>query len=181
MTAFNGDMVEELELHEGAYPVRFADRSAGVPDVHTRDGSRTGDAFRLAASASNAGGMLYVLESFSSLNRDFATDLGINALTTAGYHYTLGNLGWRYSPTSRLLVANHAAWMREKFDNNNPTRLPLGAGYYGEWVWNASATILRRACSGIIIRSTAWRPSRPSCQPRACLRAEYYNRPIRGT
>jgi hypothetical protein len=30
--------------------------------------------------------------------------------------------------------------MREKFDNFNNTHLPLGAGYYGEWVWNASAT-----------------------------------------
>ena len=39
-TAFNGDMVEELELHEGAFPVRYEDRSAGVLDVHTRDGSR---------------------------------------------------------------------------------------------------------------------------------------------
>ena len=28
--------------------------------------------------------------------------------------------------------------MREKFDNHNPTHLPLGAGYYGEWVWNTS-------------------------------------------
>ena len=35
-TAFNGDMVEELELHEGAFPVRFEDRSAGVLDIHTR-------------------------------------------------------------------------------------------------------------------------------------------------
>src|SRR5262249_28180675 len=56
-TAFNGDMVEEMELHEGAFPVRFADRSAGILDVHTRDGSRTGNSFRAAASASNAGGM----------------------------------------------------------------------------------------------------------------------------
>ncbi|MBZ5625796.1 MAG: TonB-dependent receptor [Acidobacteriia bacterium] len=30
--------------------------------------------------------------------------------------------------------------MREKFDNNNPTNLPLGAGYYGEWVGNTTAT-----------------------------------------
>ena len=56
-TAFNGDMVEEMELHEGAFPERFEDRSAGVLDVHTRDGSRTGTSFRVAASASNAGVM----------------------------------------------------------------------------------------------------------------------------
>jgi hypothetical protein len=196
-TAFNGDMVEELELHEGAFPVRYEDRTAGVLDVHTREGNRTGDTFRVAASASNAGVMgegplggkkrgswmvaarksylqyifqrtfpdtsfifgfedvqgrlsydltpknnitLYVLESYSALNRDVTPNLGVNALTTAGYHYTLGNLGWRYSPSEKLLIVNHAAWMREKFDNYNPTQLPLGAGFYGEWTWNTSVT-----------------------------------------
>ncbi|MCU1237458.1 MAG: TonB-dependent receptor [Candidatus Solibacter sp.] len=196
-TAFNGDMVEELELHEGAFPVRFEDRSAGVLDVHTRDGNRTGTGFRIAASASNAGGMaegplgknkrgswlvgarksylqyifqrtfpdtsfifgfedaqgrltydltpknnitLYVLESFSALNRDLTPKLGVNALVNAGYHYTLGNLGWRSSPTQKLLIMNHLAWMREKYDNYNPAKLPLGAGYYGEWAWNTAVT-----------------------------------------
>uniref|UniRef100_Q01NY6 TonB-dependent receptor n=1 Tax=Solibacter usitatus (strain Ellin6076) TaxID=234267 RepID=Q01NY6_SOLUE len=196
-TAFNGDMVEELELHEGAFPVRFEDRSAGVLDVHTRDGNRSATGFRIAASASNAGAMaegplgkkkrgswlvgarksylqyifqrtfpdtsfifgfedaqgrltydltpknnltLYVLESYSALNRDITPNLGVNSLTTAGYHYTLGNLGWRYSPTSKLMIVNHLAWMREKYDNSSPAKLPLGAGFYGEWVWNAAAT-----------------------------------------
>jgi TonB dependent receptor-like, beta-barrel/Carboxypeptidase regulatory-like domain len=197
-TAFNGDMVEELELHEGAFPARFADRSAGVLDVHTRDGNRAANSFRLAASASNAGGMaegpigkkkrgswlaaarksylqyifartfpdtayifgfqdaqgrvtydvtpknnvtLYVLESFSDLDRDLSRSKpGINSLVNAGYHYTLGNLGWRYAPSERFLVVSHAAWMREKYDNDNLNRQPLGAGYYGEWVWNANAT-----------------------------------------
>jgi hypothetical protein len=197
-TAFNGDMVEELELHQGAFPVRFDDRSAGVLDVHTRDGNRSANSFRLAASASNAGGMvegpigkrkrgswlagarksylqyifartfpdstyifgfqdaqgrltydltpknnvtLYVLESFSNLNRDLSKSRpGINSLVTAGYHYTLANAGWRYSPGEHLIVANHFAWMREKYDNDNLKGQPLGAGYYGEWVWNANAT-----------------------------------------
>ncbi len=196
-TAFNGDMVEELELHEGAWPSRFEDRSGGVLDVHTRDGGRTGNSFRVAASASNAGVLaegplgkkrgswlvgarksylqyifertfpdttyifgfedaqgrlsfdltpknnisVYVLESYSSLDRH--TDLsrlGINSLVGAGYHYTLGNLGWRYAAKEKLLFTSHGAWMREKYDNNNPTNLPLGAGFYGEWVWNGSAT-----------------------------------------
>ena len=43
-------------------------------------------------------------------------------------------------PSSKLLIVNHAAWMREKFDNHNPDNLPLGAGYYGEWVWKPRAT-----------------------------------------
>ncbi len=54
-SAFNGDMVEELELHEGAFPARFGDRTAGILDVHTRDGSHTAPSFRFEASMSNAG------------------------------------------------------------------------------------------------------------------------------
>lgn len=199
-TAFNGDMVEQLELHSGAFPVRFEDRSAGALDIYTRDGSRTDTMVRAFASMSNAGLIaegplgkgkrgswlvgarksylqyilqrtfpdtslifsladvqgrfsynltpqnnitLYVLESHSGLDRSSVSQkLGINSLMKAGYHYTLGNFGWRYAPTNKLLIVNRAAWMREKFDNSNPTSLPLGSGYYGEWVWNGSATWL---------------------------------------
>ncbi len=197
-TAFNGDMVEELELHEGAFPVRFGDRTAGALDVHMRDGSRTATTMRAFASASNAGLIaegplgkkkngswlvgarksylqyilertfpdtslifsledvqsrltydltkkntitLYVLESYSGLDRSsIRQKLGINSLMEAGYHYTLANLSWNFTPTNKLMIVNHAAWMREKFNNSNPTALPLGSGYYGEWVWNAEAT-----------------------------------------
>jgi hypothetical protein len=197
-TAFNGDMVEALELHSGAFPARYSDRSAGILDVHTRDGNRNENNFRVAASASNAGFMaegplgrnkrgswlagarksylqyifertfpdttyifgfedtqgrltydltpknnltLYVLESYSALDRHQNTStLGVNTLINSGYHYTLGSLGWRTAPVSKLLIVNHAAWMREKFDNHNKTQLPLGAGFYGEWVWNTDAT-----------------------------------------
>jgi hypothetical protein len=191
-TAFNADMVEQMELHEGAWPQRFENRTAGVLDVRTRDGSRT-PAFRFTASVSNAGGMaegplgkkgawlagarksylqyifsrlpdssfifgfedaqgrlsyelsprhhvsLYVLESYSTLDRENRSSLGVNSLAGAGYHYTLGNAGWRYA-SSRLMVSTRAAWMREKFDNFNPGHLSLGAGYYGEWVANSTAT-----------------------------------------
>jgi hypothetical protein len=196
-TAFNGDMVESMELHEAAWPQRYADRSAGVLDVSTRDGSRTAPSFRVSASASNAGVMaegplgkkkrgswlagarksylqyifertfpdtsfifgfedaqgrltydltsrhnitLYVLESFSALDRSNRSTLGVNSLAGAGYHYTLGNLGWRYTPAPSLLVSAHAAWMREKFENRNPTDHPLGNGYYGEWTGSVNAT-----------------------------------------
>jgi CarboxypepD_reg-like domain/TonB-dependent Receptor Plug Domain len=197
-STFDGDMVDEMELHEGAMPSRFGDRSAGVLDVTTRDGSRTANTFRLAASVSVAGlvgegplgkkkrgswlavvrksylqyivartfpdttlifGLedaqtrltydltpknnitLYVLESFSNLNRaSVGTNLGINSIVTAGYHYTLVNVGWRYSPAERLLIVNHFAWMREKFDDQNPNKLPTSGGFYGEWVWNGAAT-----------------------------------------
>jgi hypothetical protein len=205
-TSFDGDMVEAMELHEAAFPARFADRSAGVLDVTTRDGSLTGINFRASASVSNAGlvaegpfgkkkhrgswltvlrksylqyilartfpdttfifGLedaqtrlsydltpkstvtLYFLESFSDLNRPGGTSgLGVNSIVTAGYHFTFANLGYRYSPTDRLMIVSHAAWMREKFDDHNPDNLPTAAGFYGEWVWNTSATWLWNSTS----------------------------------
>ena len=196
--AFNGDMVEEMELHEGAWPVRFQDRTAGVLDVHTRDGGGAETSVRLTASASNAGVLaegplgkrrrgswivsarksylqyilertaagasvdfgledfegrmsyaltphhylsLDVLESYSSLDRSSAkSQLGVNSLMGAGYHYTFATLAWRYTPTDKLSFAAHAAWMREKFDDANPTNLPLDGGHYGEWVEDAAVT-----------------------------------------
>ena len=199
--AFNGDMVEELEIHEGAFPARFGDRSAGILDVHTRDGSRAATSIRIEASASNAGVVaegpfgkkkrgswivgarrsylqyligriapndsslifsledvqgrfaydlspknkltLYVLESYSVIDRTGSGKvLGINSLATGGYNYTFANLGWRYTPSAKFVLTTHAAWMREKFDNYNPNPLPLGHGYYGEWVSTTNASWL---------------------------------------
>jgi Carboxypeptidase regulatory-like domain/TonB-dependent Receptor Plug Domain len=197
-TSFDGDMVEAMELHEGAFPARFADRSGSVLDVTSRSGSLTGVNFRATASVSEAGFLaegpfgkkkrgswlavvrksylqyilartfpdttfifgledaqtrltydltakstlsLYFLESFSSLDRNNpGSNLGINSIVTAGYHFSFANLGWTYSPINRLLLVSHLAWMREKFDDHNPTRLPTSGGFYGEWVWNSSAT-----------------------------------------
>jgi hypothetical protein len=55
--ALNGDLIERLDLYEGAYPVRFGDRSAGVLDVRLRDGSRDRYSFRISASFGNASAM----------------------------------------------------------------------------------------------------------------------------
>jgi hypothetical protein len=196
-TSFDGDMIDSMELFEGAFPARFEDRSAGVLDVATRDGSTTATTFRGSASVSNAAivaegpfgkkkrgswltvlrksylqyilartfpdttfifGLqdaqthltydltpksvvtLYFLESYSDLNRNGVANLGVNSILTAGYHYTFANLGWHYSPLDRLLIVSHAAWMREKFNDENPNNRPTSAGFYGEWVWNTSAT-----------------------------------------
>jgi len=197
-TAFNADIVEEMELYESAFPARYEDRSAGVLDVTTRDANRSADTFRVEASMSNAGflaegpigkkkkgswlvsarksylqyvlertfpdntlvfGMedvqarlaydlsprnsftLFVLESYSDLDRSSSkSTLGINSLMEAGYHYTLLNAGWRYSPSDKLLVKNHLAWMRERSTDSNPTNLPVSGDYYGEWVWNTDVT-----------------------------------------
>jgi len=54
-SAFNGGMVESLELYEGAMPPQDSDRTAGALNVNSRDGGRDGLSFRGEASFSNAG------------------------------------------------------------------------------------------------------------------------------
>jgi len=58
LTIFNGDTTEDMTLFEGAWPVRYADRTAGILAVETRDGSRQKIQGQFAASASNAGILL---------------------------------------------------------------------------------------------------------------------------
>ena len=57
LTIFNGDMTDDMTLYEGAWPVRYSDRTAGILAVDTREGNRQGFQGRLQASASNAGGL----------------------------------------------------------------------------------------------------------------------------
>jgi hypothetical protein len=57
LAVFNGDMIESVELQSGAWQARFGDRTAGVLDVRTREGSRTQTNFRVMASAPSAGVM----------------------------------------------------------------------------------------------------------------------------
>jgi hypothetical protein len=54
-SAISGDLVEQLDLYDAAYPVRYGGRSAGVLDMHLRDGPRDHYSFRLSASFANAG------------------------------------------------------------------------------------------------------------------------------
>jgi len=57
LTIFNGDMTDDMTLYEGAWPVRYSDRTAGILAVDMREGNRQEIQGRLQASASNAGGL----------------------------------------------------------------------------------------------------------------------------
>jgi hypothetical protein len=57
LTIFNGDMTDDMTLYEGAWPVRYSDRTAGILAVDSREGDRQGFQGRVTASASNAGGL----------------------------------------------------------------------------------------------------------------------------
>lgn len=54
LTIFNGDVTDEMTLYQGAWPVRYADRTAGVLAVETREGGREEFRTQVSASASNA-------------------------------------------------------------------------------------------------------------------------------
>ena len=58
LTIFNGDMTGVMTLYEGAWPVRYSDRTAGILAVETREGNREGVHGRVTASLSNAGVVL---------------------------------------------------------------------------------------------------------------------------
>jgi hypothetical protein len=55
LTIFNGDLTDDMTLYQGAWPVRFSDRTAGILDVQTREGHRETIRGQLSVSASNAG------------------------------------------------------------------------------------------------------------------------------
>ena len=57
LTIFNGDAIDDMTLYEGAWPVRYSDRTAGILAVDSREGNRQQIQGRLTASASNAGGL----------------------------------------------------------------------------------------------------------------------------
>jgi hypothetical protein len=55
LTIFNGDLTEDMSLFQGAWPVRYSDRTAGILAVDTRQGNREKVRGQFSASASNAG------------------------------------------------------------------------------------------------------------------------------
>ncbi len=82
-----------------------------------------------------------IVDGFSDLDRfqDWP-DLGLNAIMLANYHTTIARVGWRYTPTGRLLFSSHGAFIREKFDNQNRLLADLARGHYGEWVWHGEGS-----------------------------------------
>ncbi len=201
LTIFNGDMTDGMTLYEGAWPVRYSDRTAGILAVDTREGNRNEFQGRLTASASNAGALFegplgkkqrgswivsfrksyldYILnridfgdqpplafgftdgearltydltskhtislsdvEGASGVDRTaFQSELGPNTVMTSGFRFSLLNLGSRYAPTERVLIANHLAWSRERGDVANRDIAPLNHEAYGEWTWHGDASV----------------------------------------
>jgi hypothetical protein len=54
LTLLNGDLLEQISLYPSAWPVKFADRTAGILDLGLREGNRAQVMLRGSVSASNA-------------------------------------------------------------------------------------------------------------------------------
>jgi len=54
LTIFNGDLTDDMTLYQGAWPVRYSGRTAGILSVDTRQGTREAIRSQVSASASNA-------------------------------------------------------------------------------------------------------------------------------
>ena len=65
--------------------------------------------------------------------------LGLNAALLAGYHYTLVNFGWQFTPNHSFVLKTYAAFTRERYENSNLLGEALSNGYYGEWVAKSDA------------------------------------------
>jgi hypothetical protein len=84
---------------------------------------------------------LNVIDGNSGLDRTGArARLGLNSIMNASFHFTLANLGWRFAPSQKFLATARAAFLRETFNDTNPTPSPLSSGHYGEWVGMTNAT-----------------------------------------
>lgn len=89
---------------------------------------------------------LAFLDGTSDLDRSEARDrLGPNAIVTSDYHFTVGSAAWRWSPRANATFVNRLAYMRERYDAQNPRNLPLGDGGYGEWVGSSETNWVWRA------------------------------------
>lgn len=55
LTIFNGDLTQDMTLYQGGWPVRYANRTAGILAVESREGIRDSVRGQASASASNAG------------------------------------------------------------------------------------------------------------------------------
>lgn len=80
---------------------------------------------------------LGLIHGHSGLDRSGAENrAGRNDVMFSGYAMTVANLHSAYTPSSRWLLSNRVAYMRERFQNENRDRDPLAEGYNGEWIYN---------------------------------------------
>jgi hypothetical protein len=197
LTNFQGEILESANLIAGPLPSRYGDRTAGILDFQTRDGSASDRVkVRVSVGSSNVAGSaegrigdrgtwlvavrqsylqyllgrttsspglafafrdlqakltynltqrnqvsLTLLDGWSGLNRSsVATLLGPNSLDTSSFRPTTAIFTWRFTLRSDLLITNRAAFLRERFEDDNKTPQPLDAGAYHEWTWNGSIT-----------------------------------------
>ena len=67
-------------------------------------------------------------------------ETGPNFLGSGDNQFDLVRAGWKYVPTTHLLVETHAAFMDESFHERNFFAQPLSSENYGEWIAGTRST-----------------------------------------
>jgi hypothetical protein len=197
LSVLNGETVDELKLMPAVFPARYGDATGAALAIHTREGSRSKQTFRISsglaysnftgegalghtnrgswlmtarksylgylvrrsvgddvADVSFADGSgklvydvtkrqraeLYVIGGHADLSH--AAPLSSNNpndLESGGNDFTLARAGWRFAATPDLMITTHAAYIRQRYDTENPFHNKLRADYYGEWLGGAEA------------------------------------------
>lgn len=82
-----------------------------------------------------------LLQGNSGLDRSGAESrVGSNAVLFSNNQMTVANLHSSLTPTSRWLLSNRVAYLRQRFANENRNRDPLAEGFHGEWIYNSDNT-----------------------------------------
>jgi hypothetical protein len=197
LSVLNGETVDELKLMPAVFPARYGDATGAALAIHTREGSRSKQTFRISSGLaysnftgegalghSNRGSWLmtarksylgylvrrsvgddvadvsfadgsgklvydvtkrqhaelYVIGGHADLSHAAPlSSINPNDLESGGNDFTLARAGWRFAATPDLLITTHTAYIRQRYDTENPFHNKLRADYYGEWLGGAEA------------------------------------------
>jgi hypothetical protein len=81
---------------------------------------------------------LDVVDSLTTVDDSGQKGLQPTQLQSAHQHADLINLGWMYTPTDKLMVVTHAAYLFNSFGEEDAATQPIGSGHYAERSWNST-------------------------------------------
>lgn len=82
---------------------------------------------------------LYFLQSHTGVDRHDPANT-LDDFDTGKNDFSLGRVGWTYTPRADFLLDTDAAYIRQRFDTRNLSKQVLHADYYGEWAGSARTT-----------------------------------------
>jgi Carboxypeptidase regulatory-like domain len=197
ISTINGETVSEMVLLPMNAPPRYSDRTGGILQIYTRDGSRNRIGVRATAGVADAGILaegpigggrgswivsarksyvqyllnrlssdsalgigftdlqgkvvysltgrqsvsLYMLDGTTGIDRSSARDRsGVNALIDGSTRSTAAKANWQFTAAPNLVLSATGAYLRDRYNTNNPYEQPLDLDSYSEWSGSVRST-----------------------------------------